>query len=349
MIAFPLFATLVALACAAFLGRDAIERPRPERIIWALAFLVFAVAAGSEVAGSALGWSAPLTRVYYLSGAVLVVGFLALGELYLLFPNRMPAVTPGLTLLVVAVAISTVWSAPVDAASLRTHGWAAIERGPALVALAATINAGGTIVLVAGALYSWWRLRGATVTKQRALGCLLIAAGTIVVAAGGTLTRFGHREYLYFAMALGIAIIFAGVMLTRGKPRARFRSSGEAAIADLDGSPRRARLIPLPSGHAQSGGMAQATPGIEFIITNLLLLQDDQLEAACRNWSASAIDGNELTRDQAKQVWALRLALPEQFRGRFDGLPMRLQAQLAELEREVWSAAAASGDGRRRA
>src|SRR5262249_1010698 len=150
------------------------------------AFLVFTVAAGAEVLGQTAGWSANLARVYYLTGAVLVVGVLALGELYLLFPARMPAVTPGITLLVVAIAATTVWSAPIEASRLPVDGWRAIERGPFLVFLAAVINAGGTVVLAGGALYSAWRARAGGGSSSRAAGCVLIAAGTLVVAAGGT-------------------------------------------------------------------------------------------------------------------------------------------------------------------
>ena len=83
-------AAVIAAICAAFVGWDALRRPRPERVIWAAAFLLFTVAAACEVIGSAIGWSPTLARVYYLTGAVLVVGVLALGELYLLLPGRMP-------------------------------------------------------------------------------------------------------------------------------------------------------------------------------------------------------------------------------------------------------------------
>src|SRR5688572_26763161 len=104
MIAFPAVAALVALVCALFVGADAWRRPRPERIVWAVAFLVFGLSAASEVAGSLAGWTPMLARVYYLAGAVLVVGLLALGELYLLFQDRMPSVTPGVALLICALA-----------------------------------------------------------------------------------------------------------------------------------------------------------------------------------------------------------------------------------------------------
>ena len=161
VIALPAAAAVIAAICAAIVGWDALRRPRPERVIWAGAFLLFMVAAACEVIGSATGWSPILARVYYLTGAVLVVGVLALGELYFLLPGRMPAITPGVSLLIVAVSATAVWSAPIDWARLPTAGWQALERGPFLVALAATLNAGGTIVLTGGALYSAWKLRAA--------------------------------------------------------------------------------------------------------------------------------------------------------------------------------------------
>ena len=45
---------------------------------------MFGIAAAAEAIGDTAGWNAPLARSYYLTGAVLVVGFLALGQLYLL-------------------------------------------------------------------------------------------------------------------------------------------------------------------------------------------------------------------------------------------------------------------------
>src|SRR5918997_5210653 len=221
VIALPATAAVIASICAAIVGWDALRQPRPERVMWAGAFLLFMTAAACEVIGSATAWSPILARVYYLSGAVLVVGVLALGELYLLLPGRMPTVTPGVSLLIAAISATAVWSAPIDWARLPTVGWQALERGPFLVALAATINAGGTIVLVGGALYSAWKLRAASGSGQRAAGCVLIAVGTVAVALGGTLTRFGRPEYLYLTMAFGIAIIFAGVVLTRQPQPAR--------------------------------------------------------------------------------------------------------------------------------
>ena len=335
VIALPALAAVIAAICAAFVGWDALRRPRPERVSWTGAFLLFAIAAACEVIGSAIGWSPTLARVYYLTGAVLVVGVLALGELYLLLQGRMPSITPGVSLLISAGAATAVWSAPINSARLATAGWQALERGPFLVALAAAINAGGTMVLTGGALYSAWKLRAAGGSGRRAAGCLLIAVGTIVVASGGTLTRFGRPEFLYLPMALGIAIIFSGVVLTRQPQPARVTT-------------RRASLIPLPSrpGSVRPSN-AEADEGIRFVVERLLPLDDVEITEACRQWSATPIAGDTLDRDQARQVWALRLALPEAVRPRFDALPVVAQVQLAELYAEVWSAGTADARGQR--
>ena len=72
---------------------------------------------------------------------------------------------------------------------------------------------------------------------------------------------------------------------------------------------------------------------------------DVEIAEACRRWSATPIDGDAMNRLQAQQVWALRLAIPERERIRFDALAIGVQAQLAEIYAEVWSAG--PGDARR--
>jgi hypothetical protein len=349
VIALPATAALIAGLCAALIGWDAWRRPSPERVTWMVAFLMFTVAASCEVIGSAVGWTSTLARVYYLTGAVLVVGVLALGELYLLLPGRLPLVTPGVSLLIVALAATAVWSAPIDTSRLPAVGWQALERGPFLVALAATINAGGTVVLAGGALYSAWKLRAAGGSAQRAAGCVLIAVGTVVVALGGTVSRFGRPEYLYLAMAVGIAIIFCGVVLTRQplSTRAATRRTPDS-WRERSTTSHRVRLVPLPS-RSRSGqpGAAPGEEGVRYVVERLLPLDDAEIAQACRRWSAVPMDGDALNRIQARQAWSLRLALPEEARPRFDALPIGVQAQLAELYAEVWSGERSDARGER--
>ena len=330
MIAFPAFAALVAVLCAASLVRDAIQRPRPERVTWAIAFIIFALAAGAEVLGATMGWSATVARIYYLCGAVLVVGVLALGELYLLFPGRLPAFTTGLALLVAALSATIVWSAPIDQQRLPAEGWHAIERGPVLIALAVILNAGGTAILAGGALYSAWAMRGKPQLRQRAAGCLLIAVGTLTVASGGTLTRLGRPEYLYLAMSAGVVIIFSGILLTRGRVSRQQRGLSTAGAPSS-----HSRLVALPH-RAERTNLVQ-DQGLAFIGDRLRELDPDALTTFCQQWSAAPRESADLERDDARRVWQLRVLLAPEQQVALDRLPLSTQAQLAELYHDVWS------------
>src|SRR5665811_2591909 len=109
---------------------------------------MFALAAGADAYGRELGWNEPLARLYYATGPALVVAYLAIGELYLLFPRRMGRFAPGAAILLTAAWVTLVADAPIDAGRLRADGWEAIERGGALRAMAISINSIGTLIIV---------------------------------------------------------------------------------------------------------------------------------------------------------------------------------------------------------
>ena len=214
MVIFPLIASILAFICCLMVLRDYLARPKPAGITWTIAFAIFGIAALAEVVGSIVGWNAPLARLYYVLGATLVVGYLAVGELYLLMRRSWADKAAGLMLVLTALAIALVLDAPVTG-DLASDGWQALDRGAGLTALTIGINSGGTLVLVGGLVYSALSFRRRGIMRNRMLGCLLIAAGTLTAASGGTLTRLGSRQYLYIAMSIGIALIFAGYMRTR--------------------------------------------------------------------------------------------------------------------------------------
>lgn len=341
MVVFPLIATIVSAACAGVIAYDAWRRPKPDRIVWAIAFLIFALAAGSEVIASFAGWSPALVRVFYLGGAVLVVGYLALGELYLLARPKVERIAPGATLLITALAATLVINAPIDDALLEEEGWEALERGPALVAMAVSINAIGTIVLVAGALYSAVRFRRLGIQRHRMIGCILIAAGTLVVASGGTLTRFGQREFLYIAMSIGVAMIFAGVLETRRSdvPSSAAGLASGGILSVLPSVRRDSELRVLP-GSANGDALTRShrDEGIAFVLANLLPLADDDLDRECTKWSVPRRSPfTVFERGEARAVWDFRLQLPSEIRAQFDRMPIEAQLQMTELYDEVLS------------
>jgi hypothetical protein len=363
MVVFPAISALISLACAGLTARDAAARPRPDKTAWTIAFALFAVAAGAEVIGSLGSWNTALARIYYLTGAVLVVGFLALGELYLLAGKRIGGVAPGAALLLTAAAATLVLNSDIDRAKLADDGWEALDRGPALTALTIGINALGTAVIAGGLVYSAWRFKRLGVQRERMIGCLLIALGTLTVATGGTLTRLGHRELLYVPMAIGVAIIFAGYLQTRRPVAAAARPAGAPAVASAHVAASDAvkgemvvrnghgRLRPTWSTtngrQALPGATHAEDPGIAFIEANLNELEDEALSELCRVWSAERRETDAFQREEARRAWELRTRLSPMAQERFDALPVAVRLQLTTLYHEVIAPeCAGAGSGR---
>ena len=87
-VALPLASSTLSFVFAAFLIDQWRERRRPYQLIWAIGMLWYALSAGTEFLGGAIGWSEPLYRAWYLIGAVWVAGWLGLGTVYLLGRTR---------------------------------------------------------------------------------------------------------------------------------------------------------------------------------------------------------------------------------------------------------------------
>lgn len=214
MVLFPIAATIIAAFCCAVVVRDYIARPKPAGVAWGIAFAVFAVAALMEVIGTLAGWTPLIARTYYVLGATLVVGYLAVGELYLLMRREWADRIAGLMVVLTAMAVALISRAPI-VGNISTEGWHALERGPGLTAMTIGINSTGTLILVGGLVYSAVSFKRRGIMRNRMIGCLLIASGTLTVAAGGTLTRLGSHQFLYIAMSIGIAQIFIGYLRAR--------------------------------------------------------------------------------------------------------------------------------------
>lgn len=82
MVIFPLVATVVSLIFGFLVLRQYIERRKPYQLAWSIALLMFGTASLIETVAVASGWTEMLARTWYLFGGALVVGYLALGSLY---------------------------------------------------------------------------------------------------------------------------------------------------------------------------------------------------------------------------------------------------------------------------
>ena len=63
-------------------------RRQPFQLIWALGMLFYGVASGCEAIGGASGWSEPLYKTWYMTGAIWTAGWLGLGTAFLLGKTR---------------------------------------------------------------------------------------------------------------------------------------------------------------------------------------------------------------------------------------------------------------------
>lgn len=330
VVVFPIISAVLAALCAVVVGRDALRRPRPDKRAWFIAFVMFALAAGADAYGRELGWTEPLARLYYSTGPALVVAFLAVGELYLLIPKRMGRFAPGAAILLTATWITLVLDAPIDPARLADDGWEAIDRAGALRVMAIGINSVGTLIIVGGLLWSVWRFQQTKSHRNRMVGCLLIVAGTLAVAMGGTLTRFGQYEYLYIAMSVGIALIFAGVLWTRRPERdvaAALASTSDETIPE--GVPVETaddeRVVAHP----------ELAEELAFLVEKVLPLEPGEVRKVCAGWSVRTDDDPVMTRSDARQAWRLRKHLPAPAQDRFDVLPVPERRAVVELAAEV--------------
>jgi len=118
-------ATAVAAVCTVIAARRA-AAPNPRRpafIAWTIGFALFTVAAAALWLGAANGWTDAVFRVDYLTGGILVVAYLAVGELLLVLPGRRVTRMAAATMLFVTfAAVAAVLAARVDAAALARAG-----------------------------------------------------------------------------------------------------------------------------------------------------------------------------------------------------------------------------------
>ena len=204
----PLVTALVAGALAARMAGSAVRAFAPAKPLWAVGLLLFAAASAAAAYGAADGWGPVTFRVYYLAGACLCVAVLGAGSAFLALPRSLALVVLGMTLTAVVGATVTVLLAPVDTAALAAvnalHAPPNSAIGGHAKVWAITMNAAGTTLLVAGAIVS-------LVRRLRVGPNTAILAGVLVIAAAGTLTRFGGEETLYLGQLLGLAVLGAGM------------------------------------------------------------------------------------------------------------------------------------------
>jgi hypothetical protein len=210
------FAAIAALVGGAF-GAAVLNqyrtRRKPYQLIWAAALAMFGIAALTEAVGLAAGWSAADYKAYYLFGALLNVGWLAAGEVFLLASARWGRTAVLVMAIITAVSIIRVLIATADPMQLLAQFPDDRKTLDVPAVLPAVTNSLASLILIGGALWSAWRAFRRTAPPGIVVGTFLIAVGAFVVAGlhGGAVVA--HAPAVRpISEAVGIAIMFAGYL-----------------------------------------------------------------------------------------------------------------------------------------
>ncbi len=231
---FPAAAALVALVFAIMLVSSWLRRPAAQKLLWALGFAAFSLAATSEAIAFRQGWSVQLFRLYYVAGGVLTVAYLGAGSAWLLLPKRARDVMIGALGTATAAAVAAVLLAPVHATVLAATP---ATRPPSNHALgghafvwAIVLNVTGTLFLVGGAVCSIAR-RPARPRQP------LDRDRRPRRRVRHRLSRTGDTSYIYLGELVGISLMFYGFTFTgpvqrRARPVAGVELKPAASGAD---------------------------------------------------------------------------------------------------------------------
>jgi hypothetical protein len=212
----PAVAAVVAAVFAVLLFRQFAARRGQAQLLWAIAMAMFAAASAALAMGVASGWTKTVFAVYWAFGAVLNVPFLAGGELVLLF--RRPWVRWAVWLVLifsVAFTFAVLRQGAVDAAALGEQlpaGREVFGLGTEAQRLPQYFSYPAYFILVAGAVWSAWKMRGRPELRDRFVGTLLIAVGATVVAAGAAFAAEGQLTGFVLTLLVGIATMFRGFL-----------------------------------------------------------------------------------------------------------------------------------------
>ncbi len=222
MWAFPLAAGVIAALFAVALGRRFAQRRQIYLAVWCVALAMYAAASFAVAAGAFAGWSRTLFEIYWSLGAVLNVPLLAAGELQLLWRgsndhrSTWHAAIWIVLAFVFAYTIAVTRGAEMDPAALTERlpsGKDVFGDGTAAHRLPQLVSIPSYLILVVGALWSAWRMRGRPQLRDRFAGTLLIAAGaTITAAAGSAFAALGNLPAFSLSLLAGVAVMFAGFL-----------------------------------------------------------------------------------------------------------------------------------------
>ncbi|MBN2149622.1 MAG: hypothetical protein JW726_19700 [Anaerolineales bacterium] len=213
-----ILSTVVSLSFAFAVFNRYRQRGGLHLLFWTIGLALYGLGTLTEVV--MLFTFNPLAlKVWYISGAMLTAAWLGQGSVNLLVRKRGVAGVLNIALAIVSLAaILLIAIAPVTPAAASYNPGEPISsqykeiltRNGFIIFLTILLNLYGTVALVGGAIYSaflFWRKK---VLLNRMLGNILIAAGAMMPAMGGSFLKAGLPDWLYLSEFLGAVVMYIG-------------------------------------------------------------------------------------------------------------------------------------------
>lgn len=212
----PYLSTIVTFVFTAAVYNRYRQRGGIYLLLWAIGLFFYGLGTLSEVILS-LTFNVLVLKIWYLTGAMLTAAWLGMGTVHLLVRKGSvaQAITWGLAI-VSALAFILVISAPANSAVYDIARPASeqykdiLTRSGLVILLTILLNIYGSLALIGGAIYSaflFWRKK---ILVNRLFGNILIAAGALSPALGGTFLKAGFTDMLYLSEFIGAVLMFFG-------------------------------------------------------------------------------------------------------------------------------------------
>lgn len=239
-------AALVACAFALSSFDRWLRRRLPHELAWTIAMVLFALGSFALWWAESTGWTLGIFRLFFLCGAVLNVAWLALGTVYLLAGKRAGNITRSWLIAASGFAVGVVGVSPAKAPIVPGEFPTARDLfGVAPRALAAIGSGVPALIIIAGALWSTWRVlrrqspalssgaRRTVMSPWRlAVGNMLIAGGTLTLSVSGLLAgRLGQDRAFAVTLLIGVCVLFAGFLVASNSTRGRSVQSATQYLA----------------------------------------------------------------------------------------------------------------------
>ena len=212
----PLITCIVAFIFAVTVLDQYFARRKSFQLLWAIGLFMYSIAAFTEFYSNVFGITDMMLRLWYLVGAILVAAYMGMGTLYLLMRRR------AANIIMLVLGLASVWAAyrvltvQIDISKLDHLTGIGVMPTDVRALLAAVFNAFGTFALVGGAAYSAWVFWKKRILPHRVVSNVLIAAGALLPALGGSfVTFFDNLGVLFIFELAGVIVMFIGFLRTK--------------------------------------------------------------------------------------------------------------------------------------